>query len=286
MKTNLLKKYWKQLLLTMFLLLNISINFTPKGFTVNVQQLYAGEGVWSSGSSWMDEILSGNNWAPGTYTNDGGGSWSYTDDVPDVLNTNETANYDIEIPDTPINLDYSDIWHSTPTSELPDWEYWDTNIEDWNDICNQSYNPLRCLEDRTSVYNEHTTQSILYQLCFGSMCFLLNYGNYPSVIYEPIDPTVYEFSIGVSYIQGTLYNWYGTIYYECANEIITRTKRTSLTVRYSARPIDETSYFSIAKRNKSTGSEVFYGIYPVTANNVIPVQFIDREGLPAAGEFI
>jgi len=152
--------------------------------------------------------------------------------------------------------------------------------------CSQAYSPLRCLEDRTIVFQEREVQSLLYEICFGSMCFLLNEGNYPSIIYEPIDPSEYDFKVGIQYTQGTLYNWYGTLYYDCSTEIITRTNRTALTVRYLANPIEQTSYLTIKRRNNSTGEEINYGMFPVSASNVIPLGLIDREGLPAIGEHI
>ncbi|MDP3444719.1 MAG: hypothetical protein Q8T08_17825 [Ignavibacteria bacterium] len=137
MKANLLKKYWKQFLLLLFLSLNISFNFTPDGITVGVQQLYAQdaqEGLWQTGITWLDDMMNTGNLYEGTYFNDGSGNWSYCPDCAAHVNIYEVTVYGVDLSNTPVNLGISDLWHSTPTTELAFWEYWDYAGEIWEHV--------------------------------------------------------------------------------------------------------------------------------------------------------
>ncbi len=134
MKTNLFKKYRKQLLLLLFLSLNLCINFTPEGVTVGVKQLLAQEDDWDTGYEWLDDILNAdpttgdiidNGYGIYAYT---GSEWLYLGNSYEPINNNsyigDVMVYGVAPDNTPVDLTLSNLW--VPDEEDDNiWYYWD-----------------------------------------------------------------------------------------------------------------------------------------------------------------
>ena len=145
MKANLLK-YWKQFVVLLFLSLNISLNFTPKGITVGVKQLYAQEDDWEDGGgSWLDDFFNQTGYQEGTYYNNGNGDWSYCPDCYAHVNIDEVIVYGTDMSNTPVDLAVSDMWHSEPTgTSEADWYYWDYTGGVWDTPTPPEPEPCTC----------------------------------------------------------------------------------------------------------------------------------------------
>lgn len=111
-------------------------------------------------------------------------------------------------------------------------------------------------------------------------------------IFDPIDNEIelifdfdsYNFFARLEFKWGTLYGWYGTVYYDCENKIICRTERSDLQLIYAALPIEDTVFKSFFKINKNTSEkQILFSIDP-GGYNYIPNSIFQRNGLPAIGE--
>jgi|WetSurMetagenome_2_1015567.scaffolds.fasta_scaffold56913_2 hypothetical protein len=128
MKTNILKKYLKHFLLIILLSLNLSIKFTPTGISIGMKQAVANQ--FDYGSGWVDWFLSVYFYYPGiyTYVND---NWSFCPECAWYLNIQEVVCYGTSIANTPINLNYSNIWRSMPLANIPQFSYYDSGTGGW-----------------------------------------------------------------------------------------------------------------------------------------------------------
>lgn len=153
------------------------------------------------------------------------------------------------------------------------------------EVCSQSFNPLKCLNDQMPIFVEQKIISWGYRILIGTIYITI--GDDPLVsllIGDNLNQDIFDLYAGLSYRQGILYNWYGTIFFNCLSKIITKAALTNSSIRMSARPIEGTSNLTLRKVIKSSGEIIDYDIFPVTAENVIPLHLIDRYGWPAIGQ--
>ncbi len=136
MKTNLFKKYWKQLFLLLFLSLNLCVNFTPKGITVGVKQLLAQEDDWDTGWEWIDDLLEDESFTHGTFFSDGNGGFSYCPDCAWHVEIDEVTVYGTDMSQFGINAPditgAEDLFHYIPTSNT--WDLWNYTYEIWTPV--------------------------------------------------------------------------------------------------------------------------------------------------------
>jgi hypothetical protein len=150
MKTNLFKKYRKQLFLLLFLSLNLCVNFTPKGITVGVKQTLAQEDYWDTGYDWLDDLLNADP-TTGDIIDNGYGIYAYTGsewlylggsyepvvpgDIEDVIVYGEgtdMSNFGINAPD--LTGAGSDMFHYELITNQ--WNLWDYGNQTWATVTN------------------------------------------------------------------------------------------------------------------------------------------------------
>lgn len=84
-----------------------------------------------------------------------------------------------------------------------------------------------------------------------------------------------------------MYNWAGTIYYDCGSGIIAKTERESLNLIHRNLRIGDGALLYFHKIDKQTGlMEELMSLRVSYNGSYIPLSLIDRYGLPAQGENI
>jgi hypothetical protein len=152
MKTNLLKKYSKHIVLMLLLSMNIYINFTHNNFPIGIKYMLAQEsgGSWDYGVGWLDDLLDVTNFAQGTYFNQGDGNWGFCSTCVAAVVMEEIVVYadDLSNQPQPIKADLSDLYWNPleldPILNKPIVNYWDYDEKTGNQLvplCNRRRHP-------------------------------------------------------------------------------------------------------------------------------------------------
>ena len=155
------------------------------------------EGEWESGFDWA-AFMNTINYTPGTYFNNGNGSWSYCPDCAAQVNLQEVVVYGTKPNYTPINLSTSDLWNNKPQNNVPQWRYWDYGGGgSWSEVVPNTtpddifdpYNTLYHNSNKQSMTNTWSTtkfEQFIYK-CFNGLVFDFILGPFFDILQNYID---------------------------------------------------------------------------------------------------